>query len=165
MRLHKIDGRLQVIFIMKSNSIGYRKRSWYLPFLSENTWQTHQQFSFLWNGIKHYSLSRSKAAAKVMIVKWDERIVSITMSNTLSDSARRNIRNRFGCYHQPKLSGEKWRRICFKRKIWPDYSHGQILSYWIWLDTYEACTSKAKSAILDGKSKNKQVWWMKVSGV
>ena len=121
MRLHKIDGRLQVIFIMKSNSIGYRKRSWYLPFLSENTWQTHQQFSFLWNGIKHYSLSRSKAAAKVMIVKWDERIVSKTMSNTLSDSARRNIRNRFGCYHQPKLSGEKWRKICFKRKIWPDY--------------------------------------------
>ena len=91
-----------------------------------------------------------------MIVKWDERIVSITMSNTLSDSARRNIRNRFGKNEEEYVSNEKSDQT--------DYSHGQILSYWIWLDTYEACTSKAKSAILDGKSKNKQVWWMKVFG-
>ena len=42
-----------------------------------------------------------------MIVKWDERIVSITMSNTLSDSARRNIRNRFGKNEEDYVSNEK----------------------------------------------------------
>ena len=40
-----------------------------------------------------------------MIVKWDERIVSITMSNTLS--ARRNIRNRFGKNEEDYVSNEK----------------------------------------------------------
>ena len=42
-----------------------------------------------------------------MIVKWDERIVSITMSNILSDSARRNIRNRFGKNEEDYVSNEK----------------------------------------------------------
>ena len=42
-----------------------------------------------------------------MIVKWDERIVSITMSNILSDSARRNIRNRFGKNEEEYVSNEK----------------------------------------------------------
>ena len=42
-----------------------------------------------------------------MIVKWDERIVSITKSNILSDSARRNIRNRFGKNEEDYVSNEK----------------------------------------------------------